>query len=243
MSRTARFEDDGARQRDALLLSSRQLPRVAAPELLEADHRQGPLDALAQLGIADLALLEREADVLRRRHVREQRVVLEDHPDVPLVRRQRADGVAVHEDVAVGHVGEARDHVQRRRLARAARPEEGDELAGPDVERHPVDGRLAAVALDDVPQLEGAPAACSVDMFLLSARKRVEGQQAGGQHEDHRGSGRDGGVHLASDAREHLHGQRAHVGALDEQRHDDLVERRDEREQGARQTPGRIRAA
>src|SRR4029453_16360853 len=40
---------------------------------------------------------------------------------------------------------EAGDHAQRRRLAAARRAQQGEELAGGDVERHPVDGHHAAV--------------------------------------------------------------------------------------------------
>ena len=45
---------------------------------------------------------------------------------------------------------EARDHAQRRGLAAARRAQQREELAGRDVERHPVDGDDAAVeALGD----------------------------------------------------------------------------------------------
>ena len=76
-----------------------------------------------------------KADVVGHRHVREQRVVLEHHADVAAVRRQRDDRLAVDGDVAGGRHLEAGDHHQGRGLARAARAEQGQELARADVER------------------------------------------------------------------------------------------------------------
>ena len=55
------------------------------------------------------------------RHVREQRVVLEDRVDVALERRQPGDVVAVEQDAARGRQLEAGDHPQHGRLARAGR--------------------------------------------------------------------------------------------------------------------------
>src|SRR5262249_7833291 len=72
----------------------------------------------------------RVLDVLAHGHVREQRVLLEDEPDAPLLRRQVP--VGIDPDVVVdGHTSglrpcQARDDPQHRRLARARRPDERD---------------------------------------------------------------------------------------------------------------------
>src|SRR5262249_37419179 len=59
---------------------------------------------------------------------------------------------AEQDAAAVGQL-EARDHAKARRLAAAARPEQGEELALGDLERHVVDRAVAAEVLGDA--LEG----------------------------------------------------------------------------------------
>ena len=55
--------------------------------------------------------------------------------------RSRFDGhVPEHACLAGGDVEQPREHLQRRRLAGAVRPQEADDLAGRDVERDAVDG-------------------------------------------------------------------------------------------------------
>ena len=63
---------------------------------------------LVDLGLRALADLEPEADVVGDGHVREERVRLEDHPDVALVRRPVGDVLAVDRDRAGGRLLEAR---------------------------------------------------------------------------------------------------------------------------------------
>ena len=62
-----------------------------------------------------------ERHVLDHRHVRIERVVLEHHGDVAVLRRHVVDDVAADGDLAAGDVLQARDHAQRRRLAAARR--------------------------------------------------------------------------------------------------------------------------
>ena len=139
-----RLEHDRARQRDALLLAAGHLARVAGRVGIQLHQAQGVVHAALDLGLGELPHLERERDVLARRHVREQGVVLEHHAHVALVGRDPADVVAVDLDGARGLDGEPRDHPQGRRLARAGRPEQRDELTLPDVEVHAVDGSHVA---------------------------------------------------------------------------------------------------
>ena len=82
--------------------------------------------------ISSLALLgqhQRERHVVAHRHVRIQRVVLEHHRDVALLRRHAVDDLAADADFAVGDFLEARDHAQQRRLAAAGRADQHAELA------------------------------------------------------------------------------------------------------------------
>ena len=144
----ARPRHERARHRHALLLPPGELARVAAPEAGQLDEGEGRLHPSRQLGLRQpRAHPQGERDVLEDAHVREQRVVLEDHPEVAPVSRRARDGAAVEEDLAGVRLQEPGDEVQRRRLAGAARAEQRDEAAGRDLERHPVHGEDRAESL------------------------------------------------------------------------------------------------
>ena len=65
-----RVVDDGARDRDALLLPAGELPRVVLHPVLEADDAERGLRALLALGRRELREQERQLDVLERREHR-----------------------------------------------------------------------------------------------------------------------------------------------------------------------------
>jgi hypothetical protein len=82
----ARLEHDGAGQRDPLPLPAGELvdaPVGQAAELHQVQRLVHPRLGLSRRGAP---LLERKGDVVEHVHVREQRVVLEHHADVALVR-------------------------------------------------------------------------------------------------------------------------------------------------------------
>src|SRR5207248_11256610 len=75
-----------------------------------------------------------EGDVVPHRHVREERVLLEDQPDRPMLRRQ-AGPFAPVEPYASLRFDEPRDRAQERRLAGARRPDDPNRL-GAGLERY-----------------------------------------------------------------------------------------------------------
>ena len=79
-------------------------------------------------------------------HVRVERVVLEHHRDVAVLRRLVVDDLAADLQLAVGDVLEPGDHPQRGRLPAAGRADEDHELAVGDVEVDVLDG-LEAVGV------------------------------------------------------------------------------------------------
>ena len=82
-----------------------------------------------------------EGDVLPHRHVREERVVLEDHPEAPALGRQSRDVLAIDDDAArVGRL-EAGRQAQHRRLAAARGTQQRQDLARARRER---DARAAS---------------------------------------------------------------------------------------------------
>src|SRR5262249_38075072 len=62
-----------------------------------------------------------------------------------LVRGHAGDGLAFQQDRALAGIDEADDRFQRRALADAVAPEQPDDLARPDVQRHPVQDVAFAV--------------------------------------------------------------------------------------------------
>nr|WP_245723573.1 hypothetical protein [Microbacterium humi] len=132
--------DEGAGKRDALLLTARELVRVPVAERSESHLVERIGDACLLVGLVRAADVERERQVLLRRHVRPERVGLEDHAEVAFLGGHvdallPVDECAVADrDAPVGGVFEAGDAVQRRRLPAAARTEEREELSLPDGE-------------------------------------------------------------------------------------------------------------
>ena len=150
---------------DALLLAAGELGRVgrrlvAEAHLLEQLERPRPRLLLAHA----LDLDRRLHDVLQRRHVREEVEALEHHADVAALRRHLLVGevvqvpallavaheVAVDPDAAAVDRLELVDAAQERRLARARRPEQADDLAAVHVEVDALEHLGAVEALHDV---------------------------------------------------------------------------------------------
>ena len=133
------------------LHAARERAQRLADVVGEADHRRQLLDALAVLGRH--RAVERpvpveavdgdvEADVLLAREMLVDARVLEDDPDVATdAFRIRIEVVTGDRDRAA-RLGERRGQDRDRGgLARAVRPEEGEQLAGCDIEADVVDGR------------------------------------------------------------------------------------------------------
>ncbi len=137
-------------ERDALLLPARELLRLALREPGEADELEHLGHAPLELVLRHALALEAEGDVVLDRHVREERVALEDRVDVALVGREPDDVLVAEEDPALGRLLEAADHPQRRRLPAAGRPEHREEGAPRDLDRDPVDGDHVVEPLDDL---------------------------------------------------------------------------------------------
>jgi hypothetical protein len=124
-----RVQDQGASEGDPLLLTAGELVRTPLLEAGQAHQLEGVTHALDLILFRDVVVLQAERDVLLDREMREERVVLEDGVDVPLVRRCGGHVPAVEQDLALGRPLEARDHPQGGRLAATRRPEQREELA------------------------------------------------------------------------------------------------------------------
>jgi hypothetical protein len=135
-----RLAHDRAAHRDALALAAGQLLRAPVQVRRQPEELGRPRDALVHDVLRRVSQTQPEADVVGDGEVRVERVVLEDHRDVPLLGRQVVHDALADRDLAFGDVLEPRDHPQRGRLAAARRADEHDELAVADLEREVVHG-------------------------------------------------------------------------------------------------------
>ena len=103
-------------------------------------------DDAEQVDFGHFAHHQAEADIVGDAHMRKQRVGLEHHGGVALMRRHLGHAPVAEPDVAgIGHE-ETGDHAQGRGLAAAGGPEQGQEFAVGDVQAHAIDGQIALEA-------------------------------------------------------------------------------------------------
>src|SRR5215470_11369343 len=153
-----------ARARHPLLLAAGELGRIMLHAIGEADERQRRLDVLVTHPARQPGQRERQLDVLERGQHRHQVVELENEADRarPPVGELRLaeprDVDAVDQDLARIGLVDPGDQVEQRRLARAGRPHQAEEVAALHVERDVVQHRhhlpAAAVGLEDVPDAD-----------------------------------------------------------------------------------------
>jgi hypothetical protein len=144
-----RLEDERAGQGHPLALAARETVHGAAGQLAQADEVERARHPRRDVGPGHVRHLEAEGDVAFDGAVREERVVLEDGVHRAAVRRD------------VGHVAAGEEHAPRvgrvepghqpeeRGLAAARRAEEGEEFAGPDLQRDLAHAAHGAVGLAD----------------------------------------------------------------------------------------------
>ena len=134
-----RLADDRPAERDALALAAGELLRLAVEELLEAEDAGRLVDPLLDVGLGDLPQLQPERHVVADRHVRVERVALEDHRDVAILGRDVVDDAIADPERAVADLLETGDHPEAGRLAAARWADEDHELAVGDLEVEVVD--------------------------------------------------------------------------------------------------------
>ncbi len=138
------------RERDPLLLTPRELLRPPRCKSREPDELEDLAHPAGALALCNALALEPERDVVLDRHVRKERVALEDGVDVALVGRQADDVLLAEEDPALARLLEPADHAQRRRLPASGGAEQREEGPSWNLERDPVHGDGVVEALDDV---------------------------------------------------------------------------------------------
>ena len=146
--------DEGPGDGDALFLPAREEVRLLCRLVGHADEAEHPVDLVVDLALRPLGDAQAEGDVLPDAHVREQGVALEDGVDLALFGGEVRDVLAVEEDAPRIRALEPGGDAQHRRLAAAARTEEGEDLAFPDLERNVGDGLNGPEPLRDASKFQ-----------------------------------------------------------------------------------------
>ncbi len=154
-----RLAHDGSPERDALALAAGELTRLPVEVAGQVEDGRGFLDAGLDLDLGDVAELEAERQVVPDGHVWVERIALEDHRDVAILRRDVVDDLLADSQRSVGDLFQAGDHAQAGGLAAAGRPDEDHELRVADVEVEVVHGDDVAVSLGDVLESDSCHAA------------------------------------------------------------------------------------
>ena len=171
-----RVDAQRARDLDDALLAERQaagelIDLVAEPDALDLARRfgqqfrfVGPVEPQhAGDGAGMAAQMRADRDVFQHAHVGHQLDVLEGPGDAEFcdfLRRRVVDVLAVHRDGAAGGGEHAGDQVEGGALAGAVGADQGDDLAGLDVEGNVVDGDHAAELLSRVVDLQQRAGRC-----------------------------------------------------------------------------------
>ena len=143
---------ESARDSHPLALSARELIGFFIQLVAQPHFRERFGCPAAALRIAHARYRESELDVAEHRLVRDEVVALEHEAHaviavhVPIAVGERTGAPAVDDKVARGVFIQPADDVEQRRLAAAARAEDGDELAAPELHAH------AAKRVDGVPR-------------------------------------------------------------------------------------------
>src|SRR5215831_4867821 len=164
-----RLDGKDTGQRHALLLSPGELVWIAAVEPRQPNQAQHLRHASRDLGARALAHAQPERDVVGHRHVREERIVLEDDADVAEMRQHVVHHLVSQHHLSTARRQEAGDALEQGGLAAAGGPQQSDELAARDVEADAVDRRHWAIAsrhLDEPEVRPGARGARRYDVLV-----------------------------------------------------------------------------
>ena len=145
-----RLAHDGAPHGDALALAARKLARPSLQKGLQLEDPGGAPHPRVDVRLRQAAEAQPIGHVLVNRHVRIERVVLEHHGDIAVLRLEIVDDTRTDRDPAGADALEPGDHAQQRRFAAARGPDDDHELAVGHFGGDAVDHLGVAVALAHV---------------------------------------------------------------------------------------------
>ena len=122
------FTHDGAADGHTLALAAGERLGLALEIFGDVEDLCRFTDFLVDFFFGELAQLQRKGHVFVHGHVRIQRVVLEDHRDVAILRRHVVDQAVADVELALGDLLEACDHAQRGGFSTAGGADQHDEF-------------------------------------------------------------------------------------------------------------------
>ena len=128
------FAHDCAPHGDTLALTTRESLGLTVEIRRQIEDLRCLLNTLLAVVLGNLLLLERKAHILADRHLRIERVVLENHRNVAILRAHKRYVTVVNDQTAFVDRFEASEHSQRGRLSRSRWPDEYQEFAVGDVQ-------------------------------------------------------------------------------------------------------------
>ena len=130
-----RLVQERRRHREALLDAERQRARRRAPPARKAEFGGGPIEAFREPCPGKSVGAAEERQILRKRQIAVKRELLRDEADAPPRLSGRVSQIdAPDGDASAGRRVESAEHAEGRRLARAVRAKETENLASPDGE-------------------------------------------------------------------------------------------------------------
>ena len=150
----ARLRREDAAQREATTLCLVELRRVSSLHALEADQPQRLGHPRADVTHGHPPLAQAERNVFEDALVGPEAKARRHEPEIAPLGRDLRDRLAVEADLAEVGIGEAGDHAQERRLSRAGRTDDAEELAGGDRHGDAAHRPRGAQELADAAQLE-----------------------------------------------------------------------------------------
>jgi len=129
------FAHERASHRDPLALAARELAGATAEQLVQPEHPAHLVDPLSNVVPRRPPPTQAEPEVPLHGHVRVQRVVLEHHRDVSVLRGHVVHDAVADRDRALADPLQAGHHPQRGRLPAPRRPDQDQELRVGDLER------------------------------------------------------------------------------------------------------------
>ena len=129
-----------------MALTTGKLARFALQQRFQFKGARCRFDLAGDFFFVRPRQVEREGHVLAHRHVRIQRVGLEDHGQVTLGRAEIGDVTAIEFDFPAADFLQSRNQAQQRGLAAAGRADENDELPVADIQIDALDDVVAVEA-------------------------------------------------------------------------------------------------
>ncbi len=148
-----RLADDGAPHGNALSLTARQSTWQMIQIRCQVEQRGGSLHRLSDIRLWQFAKVQAETHILRDRHMRIERIILENHRDIPVLRGNIIHDPAIEPNGSARQVLKTSDDSEQCRFTTSRATNQGNELAIIDLQINPVQDSDQAVTLAKVDNL------------------------------------------------------------------------------------------